>query len=254
MRLLRKNHNLSHYLLPVILGVFFTGCSLLKRQPPPDPGFLAHEKELKALPERVPFAEAWIRDDKAIDQLKTKYKSIVILPVITDFIKEKYEGKDLPEGYVKDREEDAKELARYFQERMKVSFAEDNKLKVTEDYVPDSFVWEIAIIDLEPTEPAVSVVAAAAGAFIPGAGLLQRAASGSISIAGVIRDGNTGEIIAEFKDRQSDKIAPFTIKDFQMYAHARQAIDDWSTQFFKLATTNSSEKVEGSSAVTLSPF
>ena len=249
-----KNHLLALSIVFFLLIGALPGCSLLKRMAGKDPGFLSHEDNMKPMPERAPFDEVWIRDPEMLDKMKDSHKTVVVLPVVTAFVRDAIKKTGLPDSVKAERVEDAEELARYFEQRMKVSFATDDVLKVSDEPVPNSFVWEIAITELEPTNTAVTVVATAAGAFIPGAGLLQRAASGSITIQGIVRDGNTGDILAEFKDRQSDKVAPFTIKDFQMYAHARQAIDDWSEQFFQLASTTRDVKVEGALPVSINPL
>ena len=64
----------------------------------------------------------------------------------------------------------------------------------------------------------------------------------------------TGAEIFEFKDRESDKNSAFTVKDFQRFAHARVAIDDWADQFAELITTNIEHQVEDSFPFSINPF
>jgi|GEM_PF-5704883 len=45
-----------------------------------------------------------------------------------------------------------------------------------------------------------------------------------------------------FKDRQIDKFLPFSLRDFQHYAHLRRSIDEWAEQVAELMATRSGHK------------
>ena len=255
MRKLKANDLLFAPFLSLSFAAHLCGCDLLKARPAPDEGFLPYSEKLKEDP-NAPFHGVWIPDQAKLDALKATYHKILIQPVVTELLVDKIKKSDYPDGWKEERIEDTKAMAQYFEARMKENFAVDKKFKVITDAddAKDSFVWEIAIIDLKPTSPALTVATTAAGVFIPGAGLIALAGAGSIAIEGIVRDGNTGDVLATFKDRRSDKNSAFSVKDYQMYAHSRETIDDWSKEFFELITAKPGEKIEGAAPVTLSPF
>jgi hypothetical protein len=113
---------------------------------------------------------------------------------------------------------------------------------------------EIAITEISPNVPEVSAVATVAGFFLPGSGVIRLFGSGSIAIEGILRDGKTGDLLAEFRDREADKSAPISVRDYQMYAHIRRTLDDWADQLAELAGTVSSHQVKDSLPFTLDPL
>lgn len=245
---------LSLILLILAVCVIISGCSLLKARPAEDSGFLPFNGKLAEMRERSPFNGGWIPDSNKIEELKKTHKNITVLPVVTDLLEEKVKKSGNSQGWKDERIEDARELAKYFENRMLLSFATNNIYSVSSEVKPDSFVWEIAITELDPTSPTVSVAATAAGFLVPGGGVIRAVGTGSIAIEGIVRDSNTGDILATFKDREADKSSPFSVKDFQLYAHARVAIDDWAEQFFKLASTPQDVTVEDSLPISLNPL
>lgn len=90
--------------------------------------------------------------------------------------------------------------------------------------------------------------------FVPGGGLIKVAGKGSVAIEGAVRDADTGEILFEFRDREGDKAAPFTVKDFQRFAHAQVAFDEWAKQLVELLATPVTHMVDDSLPFTLSPL
>ena len=107
--------------------------------------------------------------------------------------------------------------------------------EVVDQVAEDSFVLELAVVDVVPTKVLINATGAAAGFLVPGGGLIRHAGTGSIAIEGIIRDGKSGRAIAAFKDREAAKTAPFSLKDYQRYAFIRQAIEEWVQQYAELA-------------------
>lgn len=96
--------------------------------------------------------------------------------------------------------------------------------------------------------------ATVAGVFIPGTGIIRLFGSGSIAIEGMVIDGKTGELLAAFRDREADKSAPISVRDYQMYAHIRRTMDDWADQLAELAGTVPTHQVKDSLPFTLKPL
>lgn len=237
-------------LIVILLGVVLSGC---KARPAPDAGFLPYPDRFKEMRERTPFNATWIPNGTKLEDLKNTNKIMVVQPVVTEFVEVAVKKSDRSKESKEDRIADAKELAKYFESKMKQAF-KDKGLQVSDTPVPNAMVWEVAITELRPSNPALTVAATAAGAFVPGGGLIRLADTGSVAIEVIVRDSNTGDILVGFKDREGEKNSAFSVRDFQLYAHLREAMDDWSEQFAELVTTPETHTVEDSSTVTLNPF
>lgn len=240
-------------------------CSLLKAGPADDAGFLPDSALLSEMRSRSPFHAEYIPNKKKLDELHRTRTKVFISPVLTEFAEAKIRNKSLPDFVIEQRIEDLRELAAYFENKLKMTFTEftpekisvvpfKNSFTVTSSPEPDSLVWEVAIIELSPNIPELAVAATAASFFVPGTGNLKALGTGSIAIEVIVRDGETGDIVAEFRDRESDKSAPVSIRDYQMYAHSQTAMDDWAEQFVELSVTPCSHQVEDSLPFTINPF
>jgi hypothetical protein len=152
-----------------------------------------------------------------------------------------------------ERVEEAESLGSYFENRFRMEL-EQRGHAIVDAPTSDSIAWEIAIVELEPSAAAVNVAATAAGFFVPGTGLIKQFTKGSVAVEAILRDGNDGSVLAEFRDRESDKAAIITLKDFQRYSHTRSALDEWAQQFAELSTTPSSVQVEEGLPIEISPF
>jgi hypothetical protein len=115
-------------------------------------------------------------------------------------------------------------------------------------------VVELALVELVPSNAYWNAGATAAGFVIPGAGLLSAAGAGSIAIEGRLRDGGTSKIIATFKDRRKDKVAPVNIGSYTWYHGAEGNITDWAAEFAELINTPPNHVVKRPSPVTLMPW
>jgi hypothetical protein len=89
---------------------------------------------------------------------------------------------------------------------------------------------------------------------MPGTGIIRLFGSDSIAIEGMVRDGRIGELLAAFRDREADKSAPISVRDYQMYAHIRRTLDDWADQLAELAGTVPTHQVKDALPFTLDPL
>ena len=250
--MLKKEIFYASIFVPAVL-TFLGGCSALKASPSESSGFIAKDQKMIEMRERAPFNAGFVPDRKRLDDLKKVYKVFCVVPVDLSALTTNLKNENFSNEELAERVEDAKELGVYFQERFKAEF-EKRGLTVSLMPIEEAFVWEIAIVELKPTLAAVNAAATAAGAFVPGAGMVRRFGTGSIAIEVIVRDGKTKDMLAEFKDRESDKDSLFTVRDFQMYSHARNAIDDWAEQFAELSSTTGDVTVDDSLPITLNPF
>lgn len=254
--------------LALIAVVFCTACSVFKASPAEDSGFLPYPELLKPMPERAPFNAVYVSDPRRLEELRMKYQGIAILPINTLPAETKIKIRSLPPRVEESRVADLRELSDYFHTRLESAFSEYDgdglsaegvpiavrKFTVRDQPTDDTLVLEIAITEISPNVPEVSAVATIAGFFLPGSGIIRVFGSGSIAIEGILRDGKTGDLLAEFRDREADKSAPISVRDYQMYAHIRRSLDDWADQLAELAGTMSTHQVKDSLPFTLNPL
>jgi hypothetical protein len=242
------------FLLPVLLSL--QSCSVLRASPSKKNLFLTHPEKVVELRDRAPFNGVAYLNPVKVDEMHASCKKIVILPIRTDLLEKEMEREIPDEKLRSQRMEEAQEIARYFYDRLRTAITEykDYPYQLLDKPEPDSFVVEFALVELDPTSISINVLGAVAGFFVPGGGLIGRAASGSIAFEAQIRDGSTNEILIEFRDREADKTAPFTIKDFQEYAHIRKVVEEWADQYAELSATSRTHRVSDSLPFTLSPI
>lgn len=203
--------------------VLFAGCFILKASSPETTDFVPYPYKLTARDPRFPFAATWIGDRQ------TKSSSLYIRPVYLGVATEKVKQRSVSEREAQERTEELEEIARYMKVRfeMAISNYKDHPVKIGDE--TSDQVLELAITDIIPTDPIINTIGTAAGVFVPGGGVVKALGTGEISIEGILR--NNKKVVMQFKDREIDKLSALPVKDFQQYAHIRQAIDDWAEQY-----------------------
>ncbi|MCB0338911.1 MAG: DUF3313 family protein [Bdellovibrionales bacterium] len=249
-------HQVKTFVFSLLIISQLAGCSLFKGSAAPNSGFLPDGRKLKKLPSRAAFQGALILNPEKYTELKDRYRKIWFAPVSTEYVEKMIQKGKKREEIKEQRIEEAKEVARYMREEFKNSIEDDTEhpLMVVSKPDAETFRVELALTELNPTNPAINTVGTIAGYFIPGGGLVKYAGTGSVAMEGLIKDEGSGEILEEFKDREVDKSSPFSVKDFQQYAHIREAIDDWAEQFAMLTAHPLDYTVEDSSPFSLNPF
>jgi hypothetical protein len=220
------------------------------------------------MPERAPFNAVYVPDVARLEELRRRYQGISIMPINSLPAEAKIKGRKFSSAVEESRIADLQELSAYFHTRLKSAFSDYDgdglsaegvpitvkKFTVVNEPTDETLVLEIAITEISPNVPEVSVLATIAGIFLPGSGIIRVFGSGSIAIEGIVRDGKSGQMLAEFRDREADKSAPLSVRDYQMYAHIRRSLDDWADQLAELAGTVSSHQVQDSLPFTLNPL
>jgi hypothetical protein len=258
-------------------------CSLVRPRQLDSTPFLTHGKALVEKRERAPFNGIYVSDEKKWDTLVQSYSKIHFHEVNVEHAIARIKKMDLPPSIERQRIEELTEMARYLRERFKnaaesvgdeneeeeteqIALAEDaaealapGKVKrktfmVVEERPQDGFLVDLALVEIVPTNPGIQALATIGGFFVPGGGAIRLLGTGSIAIEGVVKDGASGEVLFEFKDREADKTTLFSVKDYQQYAHARQTIEEWSMQFAEVATTTSEHMVDDALLVSVNPL
>lgn len=247
--------NLLAYIrrIGLIIAAFTAcGCSVLRAAPAALSGFLPHDELLMENRERAPFHGSYFPSTSRFDLAQSRYRKVFLAPIEIGPLRAYLTAMMFSEESLTERLEDAESIESYFENRLKLEF-ENRGFAVVEAPTNDSFTWEIALVELEPSAAAVNAAATAAGFFVPGTGLIKQFTKGSVAIEAILRDSDS-TVLAEFRDRKTDKAAIFTIKDFQRYSHTRATIDEWAREFAELSSTPSSIKVEEDFPVDISPF
>lgn len=256
---MRRLHILFIFLL------FFSSCSVLRRfkaSEARDYGFVKHPEYFSKDFDSRPFHRRWINfKEKLYSLVKSKKKKEVYFHPIDIGILTKQANKISDEKNRFARLDEVNELARYFEFKLKMALKAKNK-----DYVfidkpkPKILNVHIALVEVEPTNPYINATGTVAGFFVPGGGLIKSFAKGGVAIEGyfdatsIVMKKPKYIVLEQFKDRESDKAAPFTVKDFQKYAHVRSSIDDWSLQIADIIIHPIGYKVDDSLPFELSVY
>lgn len=224
----------------LIISILITSCSvfkLLKASETRDYGFLPNPKLFKADFDSTPFHRRWILSDiEKYNKIKTDHKEIYIERVNLNILEKEY-SKIKDKFNREAKVEEAGQLGQYFYYKLKLAIeATASDYKVVEKPSKKSVRVALALVELEPTNPYINIAGTTVGFFVPGGGLIKTFAKGGVAIEGYIDEVNFKLLLEQFKDKESDKSAPFSVKDFQKYAHIRSAVDDWSMQLAEILT------------------
>ena len=249
-------HALKGILLAPLVCIL-TACFLVKARPAADTGFLPHGDIVTIAPySRSPFNALYYADKSRFASLKATYNKVLVLPINVDMVEQRIMRSRSIQREKDRRIDEVRETARYMKRRIVRAFERLPKKPFEVVQRPESgtFILDLALVEVVPTNAAVNIIATVASAFVPGTGALKIVATGSVAMEGMIRDGASSEVLVEFKDREKDKTAPFTIKDFREYAHIRQTIDEWAQQMAKFLSRPVDSHIGDSLWFTLSPI
>jgi len=217
---------------------------LFKENPAPPSGFLEAPQRMAPDTQRTPFHKAWRNPSPAAWNRVQGFERVVIMPVSTSYLNASPEQRAQGE-----------KLALYMREQFEKEFAKSGKYRVVTKPGPRTLELDLALVQLKPTNVAGNVASTGASAVVPGANFVGgQFTHGNVAFEAKLRNGGTGELLAQYADSQRDKMSFFSIRDYSAYGHSRKAIDDWAKQMEQLATTPRTHKVESAMRLTLNPF
>jgi hypothetical protein len=218
---------------------------LLKASPAPPSSFLEHPQTMGTDPGRTPFNRVWRNPDPAAWDRARGFNRIVILPVNTAHLKA---SPRMPQ-------KDVQEMACYMQGEFRNAFARDGYHHVMRHPGPRTLELELALVELRPTNVPGNVLLTGASVVAPGVNVVGSPLThGTIAFEAKLRNAETGELLAQYSDREFDKLSAASLRDYSEYAHGRKAVQDWALQMQRLASTPPSVKVPGAMRVTLNPL
>ena len=246
-------------LILVCMLFIFPGCEsidkTIKADPAPSAGFLPAPELLSEMRERYPFHGVWmnmnVKDFHA-------YHSIYIAPMDTSHLAEN-DWWDEANLNFSTLDEDATIFARESEAIFSESFVEGMKLTVADAPGTGTVVLELSIVELRPAKAWLSAVGLAAFATplaigIPAGTVAALGQNGTVAIEGILRDGESGEIILMFADREANKIRILDLQTLTWYGHAHEIMEDWSHQLMELLTTPHDHMVPDSAGFAWLPF
>lgn len=267
---MKPNHSVTTTLAALVITTF-TGCQMFDAKPAADSGF---NRSTAPMNTRATFLQqTWVADAYRGRAVKDKFSAVYVAPVNTSFMEKQNWWQQQSA-----RKADLANDTQAFAQRMRSQFQQaivnypgadggrrgsspsgvalqpflgGDRLRLANHRGPGVLVLELALVELVPSKAFWNVSATAAGFVVPGAGFLSAAGRGSIAIEGRGRDGATNEIIATFKDRRTDKIAPVNLGSYTWYHGAEGNIGDWAAEFAELLNTPPTNVVKRPSPVTL---
>ncbi len=250
-----QNYLFTLLFLPLIIAGCGSVNSVIKAEPGASAGFLPAPELLTEMRKRYPFHGAWMNMEVKDFH---EYKSIYIAPMDTTHLAENgwWEEANLNGDSL---EEDATNFARESEAIFRESFVEGMKLAVADKPGPETVVMELSIVELTPAKVWLSAIGLAAFAApvivgIPAGTAAALGQNGTVAIEGILRDGETNEIILMFSDREASKIRILDFKTLTWYGHAHEVMEDWSHQLMELLTTPHDHMVADSDGFAWAPF
>jgi len=199
--------------------------------------------------------EAWVAEPYRGKPVKDHFSSVYIAPVNTNYLSKQtwWQAQgDRRASLEADTKRFSGHIRREFQQ--KITNYPGDHLPLASGPGPGVLVVELALVELVPSKAYWNAGASAAGLVVPGAGFLTAAGRGSIAIEGRARDGGTGKIIATFKDRRADKVAPVNFDSYTWYEGAEGNVSDWAAEFAELINTPPHHVIKRASPVKLKPW
>ena len=210
--------------LALLTGATTAQAGLFKASPAPVSSFIENPQQLSSNRQRAPFHKYW-RNPSAQAWAKVNgFNQIAVAPVDVRHLRARSDlfsrrgGKDRrPVG----------EMANYMRTRFEQQITKGGAYKVARKKGPKTLVLELALVELNPSNVGVNAVKTGAQVFVPGAGFLGgQFTRGKFAVEGKLRNGETGELLMQFADREQDKTSLLSFRDFSPYAHDRRAIDE----------------------------
>jgi len=241
----------------VLISVSFgaTGCAVLKAGPAPDSGFIEQPDLMTQQRDRYPFHKVW-DTGKVLSLNSAQYNEIMFTPVKTQYLGNSTWWDRVNFRSRKRVRKDSIKFADYVKEKFEKRFRDSKykRFKVVNSPGPNTIVVELAVVGLSPAKQLYNAAAQTGGVFVPGVGAASIIGKGNVAIEAKIRDGETGDLLATFADKEKGKLAPFDLAGMFPYWHAKNNVQKWAKQLDKLLNTPPQKKVWDTLPVRLMPF
>jgi hypothetical protein len=200
--------------------------------------------------------EVWVAPSVKGKTISEIYSKVYFTPVSTGRLTQ--QGWWASQSSIKQQQlaVDARKLASRMNSYLANAARNDSgrRLQVVNQPGPGTVIVDIAITELVPAKAYWNAAATAAGFVVPGAGLLSAAGSGSVAIEGRVRDGNTGTVIASFRDRMSDKMALVNLDSYTWYAGSEKNLEETAVNIARVINSSPGTVVNQSAPIQLTAY
>lgn len=223
-------------------------------------GFLPESNRLQDRKD-LPFKKSWQNPGTDL----RVYGRTEVIPVNVEFLRlsdDSYSPKKMAK-----RRADVAELAFYSSEIFQRAFDKGRAHRIETGEILNSgkaVVCEIAITEFHPSKPIGNVVGYSLGVAGQALQRLALSASGSalrgsgfrghITIEGLFRDLDSGEVVFMFADRHAGRASIANLKDFQKSAHAKAQLRIWAKQCASTLAKNPDQKIYRQLPIELKPW
>lgn len=204
--------------------------------------------------EHFPFHRVWFDPTWNDPGVRT----LVVAPVDIAFVKEAdwWDKAALKGGRL---DEDLQSLAVTTREEFQKAFREDesHRFEVVDAARDDSYVLELALVEVVPNKASLGVLGLAATVVAAplGAGIAAKeTAKGKVAIEGRWRRARDEEIVAMFTDREHGKFGPINLRRATWYGHAHKIVEEWAGQWVEIVNAEPGETIDDTRTWTLSPW
>ena len=196
-----------------------------------------YAKMMKANP-NGPFDKGWGQLDKIKQYDKIKI-DVVVAPVQLD---ESGWQKTNIRNLASSKHEDMKDLAKYVANSFKKSFKNSKTFKLASAKSSKTLELEFAIVQATPNKPILGAISNITNLTPIGLLLMpvkasirsKTGAGGIVVMESILKDSETGEVIAVFTDRETARTAWINTKDFTAYGNIRQIVEVWTKNIVKV--------------------
>jgi hypothetical protein len=224
----------------------------------PDAGFLPEPERLVTLDRsQHPFQRVWV----APNHSRERYSKIEIAAIDLGHQLENSRWSKMSTASFFGLEDDVDRLAIRLAEKIEDAFRNDpqHRFQVVTEPDAETLILEIALVEVVPNKSVVALGALAAIAAPPAISLplgtfANRTEHGYVAIEGRLRDGETGEIVVMFADRETAKTRIIDIQSLHWYGHAFEIFDEWAAQLVEVANRPLEPGIADSAVFTLYPW
>lgn len=118
-----------------------------------------------------------------------------------------------------------------------------------------SLVLQIALTEFTPTSPKGNAAKTVASFIVgPISAVAGPWVKGTIAMEARLADPQTGKVLFQFADRESDPMTCYSVKNYQSAAFAELIISQWAAQFEAATRTVAGGEIKDAPLIRLNPF
>jgi hypothetical protein len=234
--------------LLIALACCLFGC---RAKPAPDAGFL-QDTQLMKKDVQIPYSRVYFAEPA---DPSSKYTEIYIAPVDTTHLLPQnnlWEWASSAYVFPEDVKKNYRQLAEYARAEFikKIEKDPNKRFKVVDQPGPKTLILEMSLVQMIPAKPALNIatyihwIPLAVEFVVPVIINSEEAGEGVIAIEARLRDGEIGQVVGMFADRQRPPIALVNFPSFLWWEGLKRMIDTWADQFVAIENGKRGKQVK----------